>query len=526
MSPAFLPEDKNEGRAAPQSFTEKLISRLPEAWQGKLAHFDEHHLPGIQSNAQNSFQGAKDFLGPLWSELQIIISGVSKKLAKSGPSATVGGTFRHLCFVGLNRAELLLSGETQSVFNENWADLASDNLKRHTALMFFAPRGLDGKPVNPYMFLVGEGTMEDTDYTDPNAVSLAQQAVGPMALLDLCRISPASPNTVNMLLVADTLFHWDIKDNYVLPTGATSWVRDVEQVLKSYPRTTRAHLYTQWETELLPPSDRITVHRLREFPLDDETWLNRPTLQERYGSHMMVLGFIIAGLTYAGLWLQGGKLQTLTDQLNVVQQQIPSGGQFSDLEKAIGEQEKMWQKRDLFPLVVKDTARAIQRSGMKVLTFEVRADDPDNPPKQYVVTIDAQPDAYQGWLQQEPIARNLILNSAVLDAIRKPPTTSGFKLEALVNANTLAREYKPFASQLKVMPVAVSGSDAPVSDTATRSTSIPIPVKAITTPAAVLNTHPAVHNMVPAMPPATVSAAPAAAPPAAAAPAPVNGGDE
>jgi hypothetical protein len=299
---------------------------------------------------------------------------------------------------------------------------------------------------------------------DPNIVALAEQTVGPMALLDLCRLSPASPNTVNLLLVADTLFHWDIKDNYVLPTTGTGWVRDIETVLKSYPRTTRAHLYTQWETDLLPPSDRITVHSVRDMPLDDATWLNKPTLQERYGTHMLVIGFVVAALTYALLWNQSGKLQELTDQLNVIEQQIPRGGQFSDLERAISEQEKMWAKRDLFGLVVKDTARSIQKSDMKITSFEVRVAEPENPPKNYVVTIDAQPDAYQGWLQQEPIARSLILNSALLDAIRKPPTTSGFKLEGLVNADSLAREYKPFAAQMKVIPQ--SSSPTTVSDTA------------------------------------------------------------
>src|SRR5690606_13401693 len=99
-----------------------------------------------------------------------------------------------------------------------------------------------------------EAPLSEEDVIDPTVLSLAEQTVGPMALLDLCRISPATPNTVNMLLVADTLFHWDVKDNYVLPTTPTGWVRDVEQVLKSYPRTTRAHLYTQWETDILPPS--------------------------------------------------------------------------------------------------------------------------------------------------------------------------------------------------------------------------------------------------------------------------------
>ncbi|PZP38483.1 MAG: hypothetical protein DI585_07250 [Pseudomonas fluorescens] len=459
-APAVLTQTEDQ---AVEALRENLKNRLVQKLPGSLQDRIDANMPA----AQKLLESTKEFLGPLWAELRILTQGAAKKLAASAPTATVGGTFRHLCFVGLNRAELLLSGETQPVFNDSWADLAGDNIKRHTALLFFAPRGLDGKPVNPYLFLAGEGVPDEEDMADPNAVALAQQAVGPLALLDLCRLSPSAPNTVNILVVADTLFHWDVKDNYVLPTTPTSWVRDVEQVLKSYPRTTRANIYTQWETDLLPPNERVSVHNLREFPLDDNTWLNKPTLQERYGNHMLFIGLLLAGLTYAGLWYQGQELSDLSDQLNMIEQQIPRGGQFSDLERAITEQEKMWQKRELFSLVVKDIARSIQNSGLQASSFEIRTPEPETPPSQYVVTIDAKSDVYQGWLQQEPIARALILNSATLDAIRKPPTSSGFKLEAIVNANTLAREFKPFASQLnktalQSSPTAPASATAPV----------------------------------------------------------------
>ena len=446
--------------AAVQKLREKLVQRLPGSIQ--------QNLPQYHSTAQSALRSAGEFLGPLWAELRTVINTATTKIAQSAPSSTVGSTFRHLCFVGLNKSELLLGGETQPIFNESWADLTSDNIKRHTGLMFFAPRGLDGKPVNPYLFLAGEGVPDDDTLIDPNAVALAEQVVGPMALLDLCRISPAPPNTVNMLLVADTLFHWDVKDNYVLPTTPTSWVRDVEQVLKSYPRTTRANLYTQWETDILPPSDRITVHRLREFPLDDATWLNKPTLQERYGNHMLAIGLTLSAAVWAGLWYQSQQLQELTDQLNMIEQQIPRGGQYSDMERGISEQEKMWQKRDLFALVTKDSARAIHKSGIKITSFEVRVAEQDQPPKTYVLTIDAKADAYQGWLQQEPIARSLILQSAVLDAIRKPPTTNGFKLEGIVDANTLMRDFRPFTNRLKAAPAVTSATQPAQAEDATQ----------------------------------------------------------
>ncbi len=421
----------------------QLVERMPPRLQSRL----EENLPMVQQMAREFWHGTAEFMGPLWAEARTLLRSFTYKLAASTVINSVGGTFRHLCFVGLNKSELLMAGDNQPAFNDNWTDLVGESLKRNTALFFFAPRGLDGKPANPYLFLSGEGISDD-DLADPNAVALAQQLVGPMALIDLCRISRSEPNTINILLVADTLFHWDTKDNYVLPTTAISWTRDLDQVLKSYPRTTRAHLYTQWDTDILPPSDRVTVHSLRDLPLDDATWLNKPTFQERYGSHALFTGILVALATYAGLWYQGGQIQALSDQLAMIEQQIPRGGQFSDLERAIAEQERMWRKRELFPLVTKDTARAIERSGFQVKQFEVRSPEPEQPPKQYIISIDAQNDIYQGWLQQEPVARSLILNSALLEAVRKPNTTSGFKLEGLVDATELEREYKPFASRL------------------------------------------------------------------------------
>ena len=426
----------------------QLVERLPGGLPTRLHSKLEENLPGMQKLAVEVWKGTGEFLGPLWAEARVLLRSFTHQLAANTVINSVGGTFRHLCFVGLNRSELLMSGDIQPAFNENWTDLVGESLKRNTALFFFAPRGLDGQPANPYLFLSGESIPDDDEHADPNVIALAQQLVGPMALIDLCRISKSEPNTVNLLLVADTLFHWDTKDNYVLPTTATSWVRDVEQVLKSYPRTTRAYLYTQWDTDILPPSDRVTVYSLRDLPLDDATWLNKPTFQERYGSHALFVGIVVAAATYAGLWYQGGQLQNLSDQLAMIEQQIPRGGQFSDLERAIAEQERMWRKRELFPLVTKDTARAIERSGFLVKQFEVRSPEPEQPPKQYIISIDAQNDTYQGWLQQEPVARSLILNSALLEAVRKPNTTTGFKLEGLVDATELEREYKPFVSRL------------------------------------------------------------------------------
>lgn len=426
--------------------------KLPPQIQEKL----EKWLPLVNDYMAR----AETYLGPV---AQLAVKEARKiwtQLAEAGITSSIGGTFRHICIVGLNRSELLLQGETQSVFSDNWQDLADNTIRRNMALIFFAPRGLDGLPVNPYLFLMGESENKTEEEETNNAAMLAQQSIGNMPLLDFCRMSPAAPNTVNILIAADTLFHWDVKDNYVLPTTPTSWMRDLDQVLKSYPRTTKAVLYTQWETEILPPSERIRIQRLRDLPLDSQTWLNQPTVQEKYGSYVLLGAVVVAVLAYGGLWLKQRSLQNVTEQLRLVEQQIPRGGQFGDLEKAISEQEKMFRKRELFGVVVKDAARAVQNAKMKADNFEVRVPEPAEPPKNYLVTIEAMRNAYQGWLQEEPIAREIMRHSATFDAIRKPPTTSGFKLEALVEAGGLQKKYNLLAPKApKEQPVRKGGEE-------------------------------------------------------------------
>ncbi|MBI1309333.1 MAG: hypothetical protein GC129_05770 [Proteobacteria bacterium] len=416
---------------------------LPPAVQNML----DEYLPILRQR----WAEAQTHLGPVAQQAVSLAQKFWGQLAEAGTGASVGATFRHLCVVGLNRSELLLAGESQSVFADNWQDLADDNLRRHMALMFFAPRGLDGTPVNPYLFLAGENPdAAAAQGEEGNAVFLAEQSIGNTSLIDLCRISAGGPNTVNIIVAADVLFHWDIKDNYILPTSPTTWVRDVQAVIKSYPRTTVAHIYTQWEADLLTPSDRLKIHRLRDIPLDPPTWLNQPTVQQKYGTYVLTFALLVAGLTYAGLWLKQRALDALLDDYHVVEQQIPRGGQYADIAKAISEQEKMFAKRDLFAVMVKDGGRAIANSGMKVDNFEVRVAEPSDPPKQYVFTIEAEKNAYEGWLQEEPIARAVLMNSALLDAMRKPPTTTGFKLEGITDVATLARAYAKVAPKPNV----------------------------------------------------------------------------
>lgn len=383
-----------------------------------------------------------------------------RRLMEKGTTATLGSTFRTICIVGLNRTELLLAGESQSIFGDSWQELIDESMRRQLALVFFAPRGFDGEPVNPYLFLAGEQIgAESADTVDVSTLALAQQLLGTLPLLDFCRMSPAAPNTLNMVIAGDVLFHWDVKDNYILTTTPSTWARDVEQVLKGYPRTTRAHIYTQWDKDVLPPSDRITVSSLRDLPLDPATWINKPTLQEAYANQVLGLGIAMAVLTAGVLYWKQQSLNDLNEELRVIEQQIPREGRFLELERAVNEQEKMMQKRDVFYLTVKDIARSLQTSQMKVANFEVRAPDVQVVPKQYLVTVEAARDAYNGWLQEEPIAKSVLVNSALLEAVRKQPANA-YKLEGLVTVDKVWKAYQALAASRKLAPATAPGKAA------------------------------------------------------------------
>ncbi|PIZ31725.1 MAG: hypothetical protein COY40_01285 [Alphaproteobacteria bacterium CG_4_10_14_0_8_um_filter_53_9] len=382
--------------------------------------------------AKKALAGLQDALRKFWETLN------------PTSARTLGGTFKHLAIVGLNKTEMLLAGEQTPISAANWQEITDDTMRKHLGMIFFAPRGLDGEPVNPYLFLT-ENTLQDhtalAPEDDETGMSIAEAQLDGFALLDFCRMSPAMPNTVNMLVGADVLFHWDVKDSYVLPTTPTTWVRDVEQVLKTYPRTTRAHIYTQWDTDLMPPNDRMTLVNLRDMPLDAMTWVNQPTVQEAYGGQALLIGLLAAGLAIGALWWQAGVLGNVEEDVRTLEQSIPKEGRFAEMNRSIGELEKMLAMREIFFLTVKDTARAIDQSDTQIANFEVKTPDANEVPTHLVVTVETAKNAYNGWIEEEPVAKNLMLHSALLAGIRKPPSTV-FRLEGLVEIRPNVREYK------------------------------------------------------------------------------------
>jgi hypothetical protein len=434
-----------------ESLTRNLTQHIPTRYRPELANGYLHLPPGLRTKLAEAGYQLRKQLGPVWQQATALLRQQLHKAKASGPSATLGSTFASLCVVGLNKSELHLTGEKQAIFADGWQEMLDPSMRRrNTALIFFAPRDLQGQPADPYLFLSGEGVASADDAAETGATrQLAASNLGALALLDFCRMSAATPNTVNLLVAADCIFHWDVKDSYVLPTQPTTWARDVEDILKNYPRTTKAVVFTNWDADLLNLTPRLSLQPLRDVPLDQATWLNKPTVQEQYGLQMLTFGILLALLVGVGLWWQGGALARLEEQLSVAQQQVPRGGQFAELEKAISEQEKWMATRPLLALAARDTARGLQNSGFKVANFEVKNPDSANPPKQLLVTLEASGQDYPGWLQQEPIARSFLLNTALLQGVRKTPTSgtgsgaaNSYRLEGLIEVAPLLRDYK------------------------------------------------------------------------------------
>jgi hypothetical protein len=357
-----------------------------------------------------------------------------KDLFETATKATVGGKFRDICVVGLNRVEFLPGGTETPIFGDRWQDVTDEQTRRRMALIFFAPRELDGEPLDPNLFLT-----DDPD--DPEAVALTQQAMGNMPLLDFCRMPPAEAGTVHIVVAADIIFHWDLKDNYIMPTNKFSWVRDVQSIVKGYPKATQFHIYTNWENEQAVDLD-IPVKPLRTLPLEQETWVNVPTFQEKNGLAILIAALLLVALVWGGLSLQSRSIDSLGEQIRITQQRIPREGRFVELSRFMLEQEKFMQYRSLLPYLALDIGHAIEDSGMKIENFELQNPTPLEPNPFMVATIEAQRDVYKGWLQEEPIAKDVLVHSTSLVAVRKPPGNL-FKLEGLIHlphANTLLKD--------------------------------------------------------------------------------------
>lgn len=354
---------------------------------------------------------------------------------------TIGDRFKNLCFIGLNKVEYFPDQSEDSIFADSWRDVTDEQSRKSLALFFFAPRDLDGEPIDPYMFLSDSEDMEDTE-----AAMIARQAFGDIPMLDLCRIHNTKPNTLNILVVGDVIFHWDLKDSYIQPTTAVTWTRDVQQIMKSYPRSTEKTIYTNWESSKLEELG-INILPVREMPLEPDTWLNRPSFQEKYGLATLALSIMIAIGSYFMNYAQQEKIIELGNDIRQVRATTPKGHNYDALSQALHEQEKFMTYKSLTPVLVKDVANAIQLSGMEIESFEIKNHNPNTPPENMIVTVRAQKGAYKGWLQEEPIAKALIGQSITLSAVRKPPGGSALTLEGLIELRPVQEMVDQYDSQ-------------------------------------------------------------------------------
>ena len=301
-------------------------------------------------------------------------------------------------------------------------------------LGFFAPRDLDGTPVDPYIFLA------EDDEPDEETARLTADSLSGVPLFDFCRISHSNPNRVNVLVVADVIFHWDTNDSYVIPTTQFNWHRDLEEILKDYPKSSEVHVYTNWETDKLIELN-VKLHPLHDLPLEHSTWLNMPTMQELWGLPVLIGSLAISACIFGLIYLKQQEINALSEKIQIAQQQIPREGKFLDLARVIRDQEKQMKYRATFPWLVKDVAQSIQVADMKIANFEVKNHRPQDPPNVLIATVEAEKDVYKGWLQEEPVAKKLLLSSSTMRAIRKPPGNI-FKLEGMIDLAPVYKEYQ------------------------------------------------------------------------------------
>jgi hypothetical protein len=145
----------------------------------------------------------------------------------------------------------------------------------------------------------------------------------------------------------------------------------------------------------------------------------------------------------------------------------------------------------LLALAARDTARGLQNSGFKVANFEVKNPDSANPPKQLLITLEASGQDYPGWLQQEPIARSFLLSTALLQGVRKAPTSgtgssaaNSYRLEGLIEVAPLLRDYKQRVKPVQALVARPSAAASPSTPAAAQASSAaPTAPEAATTPA-------------------------------------------
>lgn len=355
----------------------------------------------------------------------------------------LGQKFKNICFLGLNRVEYFPENSDESIFADTWQDVTDEQSRRNLAILFFAPRDLDGEPIDPYIFLT-----DNDNEADEQSVLIAQQAFGDIPLIDMCRMRCDNANEVHILVTGDIIFHWDSNDSYVQPTSPVSWVRDIQTILKTYPRTTERYLYTSWENNRINELG-VKTRPVQDLIISEDAWVNMPSFQEKFGFAVMFISILVAVTTYILIFLQGSDIDDLSKKIRVVDLETPSGKNYLELNRAITEQQQFMRYRNLISFVTTDIASAIQRSGMKIASFDVKTPDPQQPSDILIVSIKSQKDAYKGWLEEEPISKALLGQSVTMSAIRRPPGGTQFTIEGLVELEPISQMLAEYQEEVK-----------------------------------------------------------------------------
>ncbi len=355
----------------------------------------------------------------------------------------IGDKFKNICFIGLDRVEYFHDKSRDSITGDTWLDVTDEQSRKNLALVFFSPRDLEGDHMNPYAYLSdkeGDGDIDEMD------IVASQQQLQNIPLIDMCRVAKSEPNTVNILIVADVIFHWDVNDSYIQPTSQLSWIQDLKQVQSTYPKSTKFNIYTNWDKEKLADLN-LESKPVQALPIDDNTWLNMPTFQEKNGLIILLVALAIAGGAYAITYYQDEELTKLSREIQSIEQDAPNTNKYAEIARKVTEQEAFMRYKKLIPVAFRDVASSIYHSGIEAESFEVRGTQLRKPIVNMLATIKAKTKAYQGWIQEEPIAKSVLIQSVSMEAIRKPPKSKKFELEALINLSKLEKKLEKYQKQ-------------------------------------------------------------------------------
>ncbi len=349
--------------------------------------------------------------------------------------------FKNICFIGLNKVEFHPEGG-DPMFAENWLDITDEQSRRNMMLGFFSPRDLHGEPMDPASTIIGD------DLDDITTQQMLQEMKS-ISMFDFCRSGRSAPNTMYAIIVADVIFHWDSQDNYIQPTSPETWPQDLELILKTYPRTTKKNIYTNWDTSPAKDIQDIELHPLLSMPINTNMWINRPTLQEKYGDYMLLAGVLAAALAYTVSEYQQQQIIKSSYAIKKLSTQTNQNPDFRTIVNHIQTIESYSKYQSLFSLIFKDISLALADTNFVVTSYILENPNPKTPPDAFITKIKSSTKHYATYEEQEPIAKKFLSSSLTINKIRKPPITGNptdFMIEGLIPLEKVAKSYLDFLS--------------------------------------------------------------------------------